>query len=74
MLTAGCFCCAIRYEVRGSPFHKTNCHSSICGRTLGAPFVTWFAADGLAQARKQNDRDSEQYFLELSEAARKQGG
>jgi predicted Zn-dependent protease len=33
-----------------------------------------FAADGLAQARKQNDRDSEQYFLELSEAARKQGG
>ena len=33
-----------------------------------------FAADGLAQARKQNDRDSEQYFQELSEAARKQGG
>jgi predicted Zn-dependent protease len=32
------------------------------------------AADGLTQARKQNDRDSEQYFLELSEAARKQGG
>jgi tetratricopeptide (TPR) repeat protein len=33
-----------------------------------------FASEGLAQARKQNDRDSEQYFLELSEAARKQGG
>jgi predicted Zn-dependent protease len=33
-----------------------------------------FAADGLAQARKQNDRDSEQYFQELSEAAKKQGG
>jgi tetratricopeptide (TPR) repeat protein len=33
-----------------------------------------FAAEGLAQARKQNDRDSEQYFLELAEAARKQGG
>ncbi len=33
-----------------------------------------FAEEGLAQARKQNDRDSEQYFLELVGAARKQGG
>jgi tetratricopeptide (TPR) repeat protein len=33
-----------------------------------------FAEDGLARARQQNDRDSEQYFLELVAAARKQGG
>jgi hypothetical protein len=33
-----------------------------------------FAEEGLARARQQNDRDSEQYFLELMEAARKQGG
>lgn len=30
------------------------------------------AEEGLAKARLQNDRDSEQYFLELAEAAKKQ--
>jgi hypothetical protein len=43
MLTGGCFCVAIRYEVEGTPFHATNCHCSICRRTTGAPFVTWFS-------------------------------
>src|SRR6201987_4547315 len=43
MLTGGCFCNAIRYEARGTPFHETNCHCSICRRTKGAPFVTWFS-------------------------------
>jgi tetratricopeptide (TPR) repeat protein len=33
-----------------------------------------FAEEGLARARQQNDRDSEQYFLELVLAARKQVG
>jgi tetratricopeptide (TPR) repeat protein len=32
-----------------------------------------FAEGGLAKARQQNDRDSEQYFMELTAAARKQG-
>ena len=45
MLTGGCFCEAIRYEARGTPFNETNCHCSIsiCRRTTGAPFVTWFS-------------------------------
>jgi tetratricopeptide (TPR) repeat protein len=33
-----------------------------------------FAEHGLAQARAQNNRDSEGYFLELLDAAKKQGG
>lgn len=33
-----------------------------------------FAEDGLAKARAANDRDSEQYFMELVEAAKKQAG
>lgn len=32
-----------------------------------------FAEDGVAAARKLNDRDSEEHFLELTRAARKQG-
>jgi hypothetical protein len=43
MLQGGCFCGAIRYEAAGTPFHETNCHCSICRRTAGAPFVTWFS-------------------------------
>jgi tetratricopeptide (TPR) repeat protein len=33
-----------------------------------------FAERGLAKSREKNDRDSEQYFMELAAAARKQGG
>jgi hypothetical protein len=33
-----------------------------------------FAQEGLGAARQQKDRDSEQHFLELSEAAKKRGG
>jgi hypothetical protein len=43
MLTGGRFCGAIRYQANGTPFHATNCHCSICRRTTGAPFVTWFS-------------------------------
>jgi hypothetical protein len=38
------------------------------------PTALRFAEGGLAKAREQNDRDSEQYFLELVAAARKQAG
>ena len=43
MLTGGCYCGQIRYEAGGAPFHETNCHCSICRRTTGAAFVTWFS-------------------------------
>lgn len=43
MLSGGCCCGAIRYEVTGAPYNVTNCHCSICRRISGAPFVTWFS-------------------------------
>lgn len=43
MLTGGCFCGRIRYEASGTPFNATSCHCTICRRTTGAPFVTWFS-------------------------------
>lgn len=43
MLSGGCYCGAIRYEANGTPFNATNCHCSICRRTTGAPFVSWFS-------------------------------
>jgi len=43
MLIGGCYCGLIRYEVLGEPCHITNCHCSICRRTTGAPFVSWFS-------------------------------
>jgi hypothetical protein len=43
MLTGGCFCGYVRYEVSGTPFDQTNCHCSMCRRASGAPFLTWFS-------------------------------
>jgi hypothetical protein len=43
LLKGGCFCGAIRYTVTGTPFNATNCHCSVCRRTTGAPFVSWFS-------------------------------
>jgi hypothetical protein len=44
MLTGGCYCGRLRYEVDPPLFHQTNCHCSICRRTSGAPYVAWFTA------------------------------
>jgi hypothetical protein len=43
MLTGGCFCGYVRYEAAGEAYDRTNCHCSICRRTSGAAFVTWFS-------------------------------
>ena len=43
MVSGNCFCGYIRYEAGGTPFSETNCHCSICRRTSGAPFVSWFS-------------------------------
>jgi hypothetical protein len=43
LLTGGCFCGEVRYEASGTPFHETSCHCTICRRTTGAAFVTWFS-------------------------------
>jgi hypothetical protein len=43
MLTGGCFCGNVRYEVSGTPFHSTICHCVDCRRYAAAPFVAWFS-------------------------------
>lgn len=42
MLRGGCYCGWVRYETSAVPFNETNCHCSICRRTTGGTFVTWF--------------------------------
>jgi hypothetical protein len=42
MLTGGCFCGHVRYELDAVPSKQTNCHCTTCRRTSGAPFVAWF--------------------------------
>ncbi len=41
MLTGGCHCGEIRYEVDGEPHHSTLCHCTDCRRNAGAPMVCW---------------------------------
>jgi hypothetical protein len=42
MLEGGCFCAFVRFAAVGTPSHETSCHCSVCRRTSGAAFVTWF--------------------------------
>jgi hypothetical protein len=41
MLTGGCHCGAIRYQVSGEPIHNALCHCADCRRHAGAPMVSW---------------------------------
>lgn len=43
MISGGCYCGMMRYEAADQPFDEASCHCSICRRTSGAPFVTWFS-------------------------------
>ena len=43
MLSGGCFCRFVRYSIDAAPFSEANCHCTICRRTSGAAFVTWFS-------------------------------
>ncbi|MBT3333336.1 MAG: GFA family protein [Rhodospirillaceae bacterium] len=48
MMTGGCLCGAIRYEVSQEPMVTSHCHCRQCRRGSGAPFMTWMtlAPDG----------------------------
>lgn len=41
LLTGGCCCGAIRYELSGQPGNLTLCHCPTCRRASGAPNVAW---------------------------------
>ncbi|TCH96965.1 GFA family protein [Roseococcus sp. SYP-B2431] len=41
MLTGGCHCGAIRYEMPEQILHHALCHCSDCRRHAGAPMVGW---------------------------------
>lgn len=41
MLTGGCFCGQIRYEIDAASPHATVCHCAGCRRASGAPAVAW---------------------------------
>jgi hypothetical protein len=42
-LSGGCACGAVRYDITGTPYHRTLCHCADCRRAAGAPAVAWFS-------------------------------
>ncbi len=40
LLTGGCMCGAVRYEVSGEPFLVSHCHCRSCRKHNGGPVVT----------------------------------
>jgi len=57
-MEGGCFCGFVRYRAEEPTWHETNCHCSICRRTSGAAFVTWFTvrAEGFGFTRGEPTR------------------
>jgi hypothetical protein len=43
MMTGGCQCGRIRYEIKGEPVDCTACHCDDCRRASGAPFTAWLS-------------------------------
>ena len=41
VVEGGCFCGAVRYEVRAVPREVSHCHCGMCRRVSGAAVVTW---------------------------------
>jgi len=41
MIEGGCFCGAIRYELRGKCSNSMVCHCRSCRRAAGSPVVAW---------------------------------
>ncbi len=41
MMTGGCHCGAIRYEIMGEVLNHALCHCRDCRRSAGAPMVGW---------------------------------
>lgn len=41
MVTGGCLCGAIKFEIRSSLQFARNCHCSMCRKVTGAAFATW---------------------------------
>ena len=65
------------FDRTADPGEDANLAGSAAEAMLGARqgrAAKQFAEQGLGQARAQNNRDTEGYFLELIEAAKRQGG
>lgn len=41
MVTGGCLCGAIKYEISSSLQFARNCHCAMCRKVTGAAFATW---------------------------------
>lgn len=52
MITGGCFCGTLRYEIEelssSGDYKCANCHCSMCRRISAAPFVTWIVVPDTA--------------------------
>lgn len=48
MLSGGCHCGRVRYQVDGPVRDYAHCHCSICRRVHGAGFVSWAGVDAAA--------------------------
>ncbi len=68
-LTGGCLCGAVRFEVVAPTKWCSHCHCSLCRRSHGAAFVTWFGVAN-EQFRFTSGGDEVSWYSSTPEARR----
>lgn len=69
VLSGGCLCGTVRFEVTPPTKWCAHCHCSLCRRAHGAAFVTWFGVESSQFAVIAGERRLKWY--RSSEAARR---
>jgi hypothetical protein len=72
MLSGGCLCGAVRYDVDGPVFNETICHCRDCRKAVGAANVAWLTVNTtwyrIAQGRPASYRSSEKVVRQFCAA------
>ena len=61
LLTGGCLCGTVRFEVTPPTKWCAHCHCSLCRRAHGAAFVTWFGVERSQFGLTQGSDDLQWY-------------
>ncbi len=69
VLTGGCLCGSVRFEIEPPTKWCSHCHCSLCRRAHGAAFVTWFGVEK-AQFRISEGDSAVQWHHSSEEARR----
>lgn len=76
MITGGCFCGKLRYQIDPGEYTSVNCHCSLCRKINAAPYITWLIVahntfqfiEGSPASFRSSDNGTRQYCSDCGTA------